>query len=63
MKHLLAGSLGITDTAPDEGATAHPVAGRRLRWLMPDAIFAHPVLARVYDAFDGNRADLDLSST
>lgn len=27
---------------------------------MPDAIFAHPVLARVYDAFDGNRADLDL---
>lgn len=27
---------------------------------MPDAIFAHPLLARVYDAFDGNRDDLDL---
>lgn len=25
---------------------------------MPDAIFAHPRLARVYDAFDGNRDDL-----
>ncbi len=27
---------------------------------MPDAIFAHPLLARIYDAFDGNRDDLDL---
>ncbi|GIJ13109.1 class I SAM-dependent methyltransferase [Micromonospora andamanensis] len=26
---------------------------------MPDAIFAHPRLAPVYDAFDGDRADLD----
>ncbi|TWJ08244.1 methyltransferase family protein [Stackebrandtia albiflava] len=26
---------------------------------MPDAIFAHPRLAAVYDAFDGDRADLD----
>ncbi|HEX7745102.1 MAG TPA: class I SAM-dependent methyltransferase [Micromonosporaceae bacterium] len=26
---------------------------------MPDAIFAHPRLARVYDAFDGERTDLD----
>jgi SAM-dependent methyltransferase len=26
---------------------------------MPDAIFAHPLLARVYDAFDGDRDDLD----
>ncbi|MBV1853017.1 class I SAM-dependent methyltransferase [Catellatospora tritici] len=26
---------------------------------MPDEIFAHPRLARVYDAFDGDRADLD----
>ncbi|RGC69084.1 hypothetical protein C5N14_09985 [Micromonospora sp. MW-13] len=25
---------------------------------MPDAIFAHPLLARVYDAFDGDRDDL-----
>ena len=25
---------------------------------MPDAIFAHPRLAQVYDAFDGNRDDL-----
>lgn len=25
---------------------------------MPDAIFAHPLLARVYDAFDGDRNDL-----
>ncbi|MDQ0380168.1 class I SAM-dependent methyltransferase [Amycolatopsis thermophila] len=27
---------------------------------MPDAIFAHPRLAPVYDAFDGERDDLDL---
>jgi len=27
---------------------------------MPDAIFAHPQLARIYDAFDGNRDDSDL---
>ncbi|WP_434446109.1 class I SAM-dependent methyltransferase [Lentzea sp. E54] len=27
---------------------------------MPDAIFADPRLARIYDAFDGPRADLDL---
>ena len=27
--------------------------------VMPDAIFAHPHLAAVYDAFDGDRADLD----
>lgn len=27
---------------------------------MPDAIFAHPRLAAVYDAFDGHRDDLDL---
>ena len=26
---------------------------------MPDAIFAHPRLAAVYDAFDGDRGDLD----
>ena len=26
---------------------------------MPDAIFAHPRLASAYDAFDGDRADLD----
>jgi ubiquinone/menaquinone biosynthesis C-methylase UbiE len=26
---------------------------------MPDAIFAHPRLAPIYDAFDGDRADLD----
>lgn len=26
---------------------------------MPDAIFAHPRLAAVYDAFDGSRTDLD----
>ncbi|MEG3633537.1 class I SAM-dependent methyltransferase [Micromonospora palythoicola] len=26
---------------------------------MPDAIFAHPRLAPVYDAFDGDRVDLD----
>ena len=26
---------------------------------MPDAIFAHPRLAAVYDAFDGHRDDLD----
>ena len=26
---------------------------------MPDAIFAHPRLAAVYDAFDGERTDLD----
>ncbi|BCJ50747.1 methyltransferase [Actinoplanes sp. NBRC 14428] len=26
---------------------------------MPDAIFDHPRLAAIYDAFDGNRADLD----
>ena len=26
---------------------------------MPDAIFAHPRLAAVYDAFDGHRGDLD----
>lgn len=26
---------------------------------MPDAIFAHPRLAEVYDAFDGDRSDLD----
>jgi SAM-dependent methyltransferase len=26
---------------------------------MPDAIFAHPRLAAIYDAFDGHRADLD----
>ncbi|MCK9920704.1 class I SAM-dependent methyltransferase [Frankia sp. AgPm24] len=25
---------------------------------MPDALFSHPLLARVYDAFDGNRDDL-----
>jgi SAM-dependent methyltransferase len=29
-------------------------------WLVPDAIFAHPRLAAVYDAFDGHRDDLDL---
>src|SRR5690349_12422461 len=27
---------------------------------MPDAIFADPRLARIYDAFDGPRVDLDL---
>jgi SAM-dependent methyltransferase len=27
---------------------------------MPDAVFADPRLARIYDAFDGPRADLDL---
>jgi hypothetical protein len=27
---------------------------------VPDAIFAHPRLAAVYDAFDGHRDDLDL---
>jgi SAM-dependent methyltransferase len=27
---------------------------------VPDAIFAHPRLAAVYDAFDSNRSDLDL---
>ncbi|MFD4194747.1 class I SAM-dependent methyltransferase [Amycolatopsis thermoflava] len=27
---------------------------------MPDAIFAHPRLAQVYDTFDGERDDLDL---
>lgn len=27
---------------------------------MPDPIFDHPLLARIYDAFDGNRDDLDL---
>lgn len=27
---------------------------------MPDAIFAHPLLARIYDAFDGHRDDLNL---
>jgi SAM-dependent methyltransferase len=27
---------------------------------MPDAIFADPRLARIYDAFDGSRVDLDL---
>jgi SAM-dependent methyltransferase len=26
---------------------------------MPDAIFAHPRLAAIYDAFDGDRVDLD----
>lgn len=26
---------------------------------MPDAIFAHPRLAEIYDTFDGDRADLD----
>ena len=26
---------------------------------MPDAIFAHPRLAEVYDVFDGDRSDLD----
>jgi SAM-dependent methyltransferase len=26
---------------------------------VPDAIFAHPRLARIYDAFDGDRDDLD----
>lgn len=26
---------------------------------MPDPIFAHPALAGIYDAFDGNRDDLD----
>nr|WP_238436995.1 MULTISPECIES: class I SAM-dependent methyltransferase [unclassified Frankia] len=25
---------------------------------MPDPIFAHPLLARVYDSFDGDRGDL-----
>lgn len=28
---------------------------------MPDAIFGHPALARVYDAFDDDRSDLDVS--
>jgi SAM-dependent methyltransferase len=28
--------------------------------LVPDAIFSHPRLAAIYDAFDGDRADLDL---
>lgn len=32
-----------------DGRYGHPV---------PDAIFAHPRLARVYDAFDGDRDDL-----
>ncbi|MGI5184570.1 class I SAM-dependent methyltransferase [Dactylosporangium sp. CA-152071] len=27
---------------------------------MPDAIFTHPRLAAIYDAFDGDRSDLDL---
>lgn len=27
---------------------------------MPDALFAHPLLAQVYDVFDGDRNDLDL---
>jgi SAM-dependent methyltransferase len=27
---------------------------------VPDAIFAHPRLAAIYDAFDGDRGDLDL---
>ncbi|MEV0562527.1 methyltransferase domain-containing protein [Dactylosporangium sp. NPDC050588] len=27
---------------------------------MPDAIFTHPRLAAIYDAFDGDRCDLDL---
>lgn len=27
---------------------------------MPDPIFAHPMLARIYDVFDGERDDLDL---
>jgi SAM-dependent methyltransferase len=27
---------------------------------VPDAIFARPILARIYDAFDGDRDDLDL---
>jgi len=34
---------------------------RRHRWLwcpVPDPIFSHPRLARVYDAFDGGRDDL-----
>jgi hypothetical protein len=29
---------------------------------VPDAIFAHPRLASVYDAFDGPRGDLAASS-
>lgn len=27
---------------------------------VPDAIFAHPMLAQIYDALDGDRDDLDL---
>ena len=27
---------------------------------MPDAIFADPAVARIYDTFDGDRADLDV---
>jgi SAM-dependent methyltransferase len=37
-----------------------PRAGRLYRWRVPDAIFAHPRLAAVYDAFGGDRDDLDL---
>src|SRR5690606_18258147 len=28
--------------------------------VMPDAVFAHPRLARLYDVFDGDRGDLDV---
>lgn len=36
-----------------------PSTGRVQVRRVPDAIFSHPRLAAVYDAFDGNRGDLD----
>lgn len=46
-------------------ATWKRLPGRAAGWLefgyghwMPDAIFAHPRLAPIYDAFDGSRSDL-----
>src|SRR6202451_3257136 len=40
------------------GCVAAGVAGEGYGRRVPDAIFAHPRLATVYDAFDGGRDDL-----
>src|ERR1700677_4370182 len=46
----------ITDYVTRNGTVLRAVGGYGRR--VPDAIFAHPRLAPVYDAFDGGREDL-----
>jgi SAM-dependent methyltransferase len=51
--------IGYRDVAARRKRDA-PSQGGGYGGSMPDEIFAHPSLARIYDAFDGNRDDLDL---